>query len=164
FISRLIGIARTHDLLTESHWEGASLEAVLRNELSPHQTEGQQRILMRGDDVHLSPKVAVALGMVLHEMTTNAAKYGALSAPGGRIEIAWELRRDAAGPVLVLRWIEAGGPRVEPPKRQGFGSRLIDQSLTRDLGGRIAWEHRPEGLRCTFEIPLGTPAHSAEAA
>ena len=91
-IARIVGIARTHDLLTESHWAGASLSGVLANELSPYQGDGAQRAALRGDYVWLTPKMAVSLGMVLHEMATNAAKYGALSAPEGRIDVTWELR------------------------------------------------------------------------
>jgi PAS domain S-box-containing protein len=164
FIARIIGIARTHDLLTESHWEGASLRAILWNELSPYQSEGSQRIVLVGADVRLAPKTAVALGMVMHEMTTNAAKYGALATPDGGIEVRWETQREPAGPLLRLVWTERGGPPAAPPSHQGFGSRLIAQSLTRDLAGRVHMDYRPEGLRCVFEIPLAAAAPAVHAA
>lgn len=163
-IARIIGIARTHDLLTESHWAGASLSGVLSNELSPYQSDGAQRATLRGDYVWLTPKIAVSLGMVLHEMATNAAKYGALSTSEGRIEVGWELRQEANGLVLHLEWTEIGGPRVEAPTQQGFGSRLITQSLTRDLSGRVHMDFRPDGLRVTLDIPFADAVDTAQAA
>lgn len=163
-IARIIGIARTHDLLTESHWAGASLSSVLGNELSPYQADGAQRASLRGDYVWLTPKMAVSLGMVLHEMATNAAKYGALSVPDGRIEVTWDLRQEAAGLMLHLEWSETGGPPVAAPTQQGFGSRLITQSLERDLAGRVQMDFRPEGLRVTLDIPFADAVDAAEAA
>jgi PAS domain S-box-containing protein len=164
FIARIIGIARTHDLLTESHWEGASLNAMLWNEMSPHQSDGAQRILLRGDYVRLAPKTAVALGMVLHEMTTNAAKYGALSVPDGRVEVTWAVAETEAIPLLRIEWTESGGPPVSVPTHKGFGSRLIAQSFTRDLAGRAEMEYLPEGLRCVLEVPLAAVPQAAHAA
>lgn len=164
FIARIIGIARTHDLLTESHWEGASLGAMLWNELSPYRSDKTQRVALRGDYVRLTPKTAVALGMVLHEMTTNAAKYGALSLPDGSVDVTWDVREADAGPMLRLEWTESGGPPVSEPTHKGFGSRLITQSLARDLAGSVEMEYRPEGLRCVLEVPLPAVAEAAHAA
>lgn len=164
FIARIVGIARTHDLLTASHWEGASLRDVLWNELAPYDTDAARRVGLHGEPVHLSPKIAVTLGMVVHEMATNAAKYGALSQAEGRVDVTWWVRQEAGAQRLHLEWTESDGPPMPTLGRQGFGSRLILQSVQRDLEGAVKFDYRPDGLHCVFEFPLTSTEATAEAA
>jgi PAS domain S-box-containing protein len=148
FEARLIALSKAHNLLTEQNWERAALERVVRD--ATEHLGGERRFTVSGPEVWLSPRAALALALALHELGTNAAKYGALSADGGRVDIAWT---DRSG-TLCLNWKEQGGPPVAAPARRGFGSRLIEQGLAGDLGGeaRIAFE--PDGLRCTVEAAL----------
>ena len=148
FEARLIALSKAHNLLTEQNWERAALERVVRD--ATEHLGGERRFCVSGPEVWLSPRAALALALALHELGTNAAKYGALSADCGRVEIAWT---DDGG-TLRLDWKEHGGPAVAAPTRRGFGSRLIEQGLGGDLGGeaRIAFE--ADGLRCTVEAAL----------
>ena len=164
FIARLLRIARTHDLLTESHWEGAPLGDVVLNELSPYQGEGAQRVSLRGPYVRLPPRTALALGMVMHEMATNAAKYGALSTADGKLSVSWDIDRTGEQPTLRLEWVESGGPQVKEPEQQGFGSRLISLTIGRDLQGSAEMDYHGDGLRCTITFPLEAESRAAEAA
>ncbi|MES2035346.1 MAG: HWE histidine kinase domain-containing protein, partial [Pseudomonadota bacterium] len=131
FESRLMALSQTHNLLTEENWEGADLRAVLQVELDAFGGDG--RASVTGPDIHLSPKAAVAIGMGFHELATNASKYGALSTAGGGLSVRWRVD----GPDLLLEWREEGGPAVEPPSRRGFGSRLLEQGLSAELGGTV---------------------------
>ncbi|MDZ4371245.1 MAG: PAS domain-containing protein [Phenylobacterium sp.] len=147
FEARLLALSSTHNLLTAAGWVSAGLADVLRSELSPY---GEGRFQLSGEAVALSPGEAVALGLVFHELATNAAKYGALSAPDGRIEVAWAVE----GAQLLLSWREFGGPPVTAPSRRGFGSRLIERSLDGQMGGRAALEFAETGLICRIRLPL----------
>jgi two-component sensor histidine kinase len=150
FEARLIALSRAHNLLTEQNWEGAALERVVRD--SVEHFAGDCRFRISGPSFRLAPRSALALALALHELGTNAAKYGALSVQrGGLVDIAWHV----ADGKLRLDWKESGGPPVAAPARRGFGSRLIEQGLGADLGGvaRIAFE--PDGLRCTIEAATG---------
>ncbi len=155
FEARLLALSQTHNLLTERHWRSASLLAMLAAELRPHGGARDPRFTVEGDgDLHLQPKAAVALGMAMHELATNAAKYGALSTPTGRITLrAHRTRRDGQRR-LVLDWIETGGPPVPVPSRRGFGARLLEDGLAGELAGDVRLEYRPEGLCCRMELPL----------
>jgi two-component sensor histidine kinase len=103
----------------------------------------------------MSPKAVLALGMVFHELATNAVKYGSLSVPEGRVEVTWRLKPGENGPeVLKLEWREAGGPTINKPGRKGFGSRLIAQTVTRELSGHVRFAFEPSGFRCVLEIPV----------
>jgi PAS domain S-box-containing protein len=148
FEARLIALSKAHNLLTEQNWERAALERVVRDAVE--HLGGEHRFAVGGPEVWLSPRAALALALALHELGTNAAKYGALSREEGSVDIGWT---DAAG-LLRLDWKERGGPPVSAPSRRGFGSRLIEQGLGGDLGGeaRIAFE--ADGLRCTVEAAL----------
>jgi PAS domain S-box-containing protein len=150
FQDRLLSLSRTHDLLNETSWQGASLRDILHKEFAPHIAEGP-RFTLRGPDIDLSPKAAVVLGMVLHEMTTNAMKYGALSVPDGCVDVEWH---GAGAGVLQLSWQERGGPVVEKPTTRGFGSRLIAQAINRELAGKVDLHFDPDGFRCRISIPL----------
>ncbi|MFL5196442.1 MAG: sensor histidine kinase, partial [Microvirga sp.] len=108
-----------------------------------------------GEPVMLPAKTALVAGMVFHEMLTNAAKYGALSKPAGRVEVGWRVDRRINGGEVRLNWIERGGPPVAPRKSKGFGSRLIERGLEQEAGGSVDFDFAPAGLRCEIRIPLG---------
>jgi two-component sensor histidine kinase len=146
FEARLLALSQTHNALTDGAWSGAGLRHILDLELRPH---GPERVMLDGPDVHLPARMALSLGMVFHELATNAAKYGALS-KDGRLSVSW--RREGDG--LAFTWRETGGPPVAVPSRRGFGSRLIERSITSELRGRIEVDYRPEGLVCAFWVPM----------
>ncbi|SFM23782.1 HWE histidine kinase domain-containing protein [Methylobacterium pseudosasicola] len=152
--ARILALSKTHDLLTREDWSGASLREVLESELSPYRTGGDQ-IGLDGPDISLSPRHVLALGMTIHELTTNAAKYGSLSGPGGRVRVSWSLATTEGGtPRLRLTWQESGGPPVQPPARAGFGTRLISGGVRRELDGSVDLAFEAKGLRCHLDVPL----------
>ena len=152
FQERLLALSRTHNLLNETSWKGASLRTILQTELEPHDLD-ETRCRLIGPDLDLAPKAAVVLGMVIHELTTNAVKYGSLSVAQGRVEVQWHQRGIDS---LHLIWSENGGPPASAPERKGFGSRLMEQAITRELGGQLQVEFPPDGLRCRLVLPLQT--------
>lgn len=152
FQARLMALSHTHNLLTQSHWAGAGLAEILRHETEAH---GAHRVLPNGPTVALEPAAALSLGMIVHELATNAAKYGALSAAEGRVLVDWSLSPDQ---VLSLSWKEVGGPAPTPPERKGFGSRLIERNVRHDLAGSVEILYAPEGLIADFTIPLSQKA------
>jgi two-component sensor histidine kinase len=157
FEARILALSHAHDLLSRSSWAGADLRAILTRELSPY---GAGRADLDGESVRLVPRAAVALGMVAHELATNAAKYGALSNGEGRIAAVWRLETAQSGKLLNLAWRELGGPRVNPPSRRGFGSRLIAMSLQGELGGTSNLQFHPDGVICDITIPYEeSPRH-----
>ena len=147
FEARLLALSNTHNLLTAARWESAGLADVLRSELAPY---GEGRFRLAGRAVALSPAEAVALGLVFHELATNAAKHGALSTPEGRVEATWTV----ADSRLDLTWREHGGPRPTAAPRHGFGWRLIERSLAGQLGGRAVLSLASDGLACRIALPL----------
>ncbi|WP_454761788.1 sensor histidine kinase [Caulobacter segnis] len=149
FEARLLALSQTHNALTDSQWAGAGLKQILVQELGPYGTE---RIRIDGPDVHLPARVALSLGMVFHELATNAAKYGALSTGGGRLLLDWTL--PGSGDTLRFAWRETGGPPASIPERKGFGSRLIERSITGELRGAIAADYSADGLAVRFDVPL----------
>ncbi len=152
--ARILALSKTHDLLTRDEWSGAPLREVLENELSPYRN-GADHIALAGPDVALPPRYVLAIGMTVHELTTNAAKYGALSTVEGRIRVAWRLvLGESDTRHLCLDWYESGGPRVEPPTRRGFGTRLIAGGIQRELGGEVRLDFDPSGLHCLLDVPL----------
>ena len=156
FEARLLALSRTHNLLNESKWEGAALGNILQEELQPYAEGERRRFALDGPYLHLAPRVAVVLGMVFHELATNAAKHGALSAPEGSVEVAWRaLAHDDGTPWIRIDWRERGGPEVTPPSRRGFGSRLVSRTIERELAGRLEVRFDPEGLSCVIEVPRG---------
>jgi PAS domain S-box-containing protein len=153
FEARLLALSQTHNLLTDHGWEAASLHDILKLELRPH--AGGGRFALDSDrDVRLSPKAAVGVGMAVHELATNAVKYGALSVSDGRVSVRSRVIPSDAGRALVLEWTESGGPPVEKPKRRGFGGRLLEQGLAGEFNGRVLLDYRPEGLFCRIELPM----------
>jgi two-component sensor histidine kinase/PAS domain-containing protein len=153
-MGRIHGLAKTHDLLTESQWQGALLTDMLNNELEPYQDSMRQRIRLRGPKVSLQPSAVLALGLAIHELATNATKYGSLSAPDGKVNVMWAVTPTLNPPMLIVEWMESGGPRVAPPAHQGFGTKLIQRGLAQQLGGEIKLDFRPEGIRCVVTFPL----------
>ena len=152
FLARLFALSGQHDLLTLDNWEGASLEGVVRRALRPWREESDARFTVEGPAVHLDTKRALALGMGFHELATNAAKYGALSSSNGVVAVYWEIEPD--GRSLKLSWRESGGPTVIHPERRGFGLRLIEHGLGRELGGMVRLDFAPDGLVCEWIMKL----------
>jgi two-component sensor histidine kinase len=152
FLARLFALSGQHDLLTLDNWEGASFEGVVRRALRPYREEDRSRFTVEGPAVHLDPKRALALGMGFHELATNAAKYGALSNGTGQVRVTWTV--DPDGKYLRLRWEERGGPPVTAPARRGFGLRLIENGLARELGGAVRVDFQPGGLVCEWVMKL----------
>ncbi|MDB5440251.1 MAG: histidine kinase [Caulobacteraceae bacterium] len=150
FEARLMALSQTHNLLTERSWKEASLADIVEVEMEPHGPDVGRFLLHPGAEVRLNPKAAVALGMAIHELATNAAKYGALSTARGRVEVRWTVKRKE----LRLDWRERGGPMVSPPQRRGFGSRLLERGLAGELSGEVSMHYEPEGLRCTMRLPM----------
>ncbi|WP_300575598.1 HWE histidine kinase domain-containing protein [Phenylobacterium sp.] len=150
FEARLLALSATHDLLTQSVWQGAPLEDVILMELRPH---GVERYQLEGPEVALSPAETLTLGLVFHELVTNAAKYGALSTSEGCVRVRWQVR-DQDERRLELTWSEEGGPKVSPPTRQGFGSRLIERSLQGDIDGEARLDFDEGGLKCHLMMRL----------
>jgi two-component sensor histidine kinase/CheY-like chemotaxis protein len=147
--ARIFALARAHLLLSESRWRGADLGRLVAEELAPYRTAETDKITTKGPDVTLEPARAQAVAVALHELSTNAAKYGALSVKAGRVALRWELRTG----ILILKWVEAGGPPVKAPASHGYGSKVIRAAIERQLGGRAVLDWRPEGLRCTLLVP-----------
>lgn len=158
FEARLMALSQTHNLLTAQNWQGASLFDILAAELRPHgggRQGGGARFTLLGDqDVKLKPKAAVALGMAIHELATNALKYGALSVPNGHVTLKLHLQGREPDRRLVIEWIESGGPEVAKPARKGFGSRLLERGLAGELAGRVRLDYHPAGVSCRMELPL----------
>ncbi len=151
FRGRLKALARAHDLLTRENWEGATLGDVAHAALAPWLGGGDGgRIGLEGPLVLLAPRQALGLSMALHELATNAAKHGALSAPRGRVSLAW--RSDGAE--ATAEWAEAGGPPVQAPERRGFGSRLLGRPLAAELGGAVELDFAAGGVRCAIRFPV----------
>lgn len=165
--SRLIALSRSHDVLTREKWTGADLQAVIVQALEPFASAGSgiSRFEIEGEDIRLTPKVALTLAMAMHELATNAVKYGALSGPDGKVEVSWTTKPSARGERLFLSWRERGGPPVKPPARKGFGTRLMERGLAYDLKGSVRLDYPPEGLVCEIDMPkpeLREVAHGLE--
>jgi two-component sensor histidine kinase len=141
-------------VLTRRHWEGADIYEVIDASLGAYRNNVQEsRLEVAGPDIRLRPKAALALSMALHELATNAAKYGALSTDAGRVDVNWSIT-DTRAPRFSFRWVESNGPPVTTPQRRGFGSRLIERGLAQDLDGNIRLEFPPSGVICIIDAPL----------
>ena len=157
FESRLIALSGAHNALSEDKWEGARLRDMVRRVLEPYTLKAGDRLRISGPDLRLRPRAALTLAMVLHELAINAAKYGALATPDGRIAIDWTILDENNDPRLQLTWRETGGPPVEPPERKGFGSVLIERSIKQELNGTAELLFDRSGLTCTMKVPLAAP-------
>ena len=150
FQARLMSLSHTHDLLTRSHWEGADLGDVLKHETEAH---GCHRVLANGPHLALPPAAALSLGMIFHELATNAAKYGALVTTEGRVMVDWSVS-EVPERRLNLVWREIGGPAVTQPERRGFGSRLIERNVRHDLAGEVKLSYAIQGFKAEISVPL----------
>lgn len=151
FEARLMGLSGVHDILTRESWHGAPLREVAERALRPFD-EGGTRIEIAGPPIRLQPGGALTMALILHELATNALKYGALSCAEGRVRLFWGY--DADSRTLDCQWIEAGGPPVVAPTRKGFGSRLIERSLRGELKGEATMDYHPDGLRCVLRAHI----------
>jgi two-component system CheB/CheR fusion protein len=153
FGSRLINLSKAHDLLTRESWQSADLREIVADTVRPH-AGGENRFQIEGPSIRLSPSAALAVAMALHELSTNAAKYGALTSEKGRVLIAWKIQGEGAGRQLFLSWRESGGPPVARPTRKGFGSLLIERALASELRGEVRVGYEITGLECTMVAPI----------
>ena len=153
--TRIAALSRSHDLLGREKWEGAGLQDLIREALAPFSVaEGRaERFTIKGENLRLSPKAALALGIAFNELATNAVKYGAFSNEAGTISIEWTLVTEADGRWLCLHWREKDGPPVTPPARKGFGSRVLEQGLAHELSGKVELDYAAAGLICTIHVP-----------
>ena len=166
FGERLQALARSHDLLVQESWHGASLNDLVRSQLGHYLDRKKSQVTVDGKDVQLKPEAAQSLGLALHELATNAAKYGALSRVRGRVSIAWKRLPRDRGRALELQWTESNGPKVADPKRRGFGSMVIEHNLARAVEAQVSLVFDPDGLKCRMIVPAShlledpeTPEH-----
>ena len=154
FEARLMAVSRAHDVLTAESWQGANLDEIVVQAVAPYRGPQPNRFAIEGPPIWLSAKMALSFGMALHELATNAAKYGALSDHKGTVKIAWHVERHDRSSRLRLEWHESDGPPVVPPQHKGFGSRLIERGLAQELNGAATIEYLPDGLRCAIEAQI----------
>jgi PAS domain S-box-containing protein len=153
FIGRVIALGRANDFLTGDRGASASLRGVLEQAMQPHREE-EARWQFDGPDIDLSAKTALALTLALHELATNALKYGAWSVPDGRVFVTSQVQSVDGRQRLHIEWRERGGPRVQPPATRGFGSRLIEHGLAAEMGGTVTMHFEPDGMVCTVDAPI----------
>src|SRR6187399_2952999 len=146
---RIRALSRAHTILSLSRWQGADMRGLVEEELAPYRTGETAKVETSGPNVSLQPAAAQSLALALHELVTNAAKYGALSSMAGRVHLTWELNPGT----LVLRWTETGGPPTQAPSSPGFGTRIITASIEGQLAGQTVFDWRPEGLQCVLSVP-----------
>lgn len=156
FLGRVIAMARTHEALASGKWEGVDLQGVTERVMRPHSLADASRVVIDGPDVRLPASAALPVTLTLHELATNAAKYGALSNDAGRVYISWSQREgdEPDGRSIQIIWREVGGPAVTPPDRQGMGSQLIEGLIEYELHGTVRMRFDPEGFRCELDVPL----------
>jgi two-component sensor histidine kinase/sensor domain CHASE-containing protein len=151
---RIRALSATHDLLTKSDWGTTPIRAVVEAELTPYAQDGDHEIELEGPPIELAPNDALSLGLAMHELATNAAKYGALSQPGGKVSAHWKL----ITPGLVrIEWQESGGPPVSPQRGRGFGTDLIERIVAHELKNPVQLDFAPEGVRCVLTVPVRRP-------
>lgn len=154
FSGRLIALSKAHDVLTRGFWKSGNLKEFVREAVTPFQDAEAGQISVEGPEVEIEPRLALALSMALHELLTNAAKHGALTSPAGRIALRWSVAREDGERRLRISWNETGGPPVTPPTRKGFGARLIQGGLSRELGGEVNVRFETHGVVCDFDLPM----------
>ena len=158
-IGRIASLAKTHRLLTDEE-RAVAFSDILHNELAAFDDGSEGRITLSGPEVYLSSQLAVSLGMAMHELTTNAAKHGALSVHGGKVDVTWSVTIEATCRTLNFDWVESGGPTVSPPERQGFGSRLLDFVLPGQIQAKASIDYQPDGVRMHCSVPMPVEAQS----
>ncbi len=150
FTQRVQGLAHSHDLLVQKNWLGAPIRELIRSHLEPFFEHGQTRVSLIGPDVIVDPKAAQNIGLAIHELATNASKYGALSSPRGHVDIAWERTSESR---FILEWKESGGPPVQPPRRRGFGQTVLERLASQALDGAANLSFEKSGVSWKMEIP-----------
>jgi two-component sensor histidine kinase len=151
---RIKAVSNAHALLSESRWEGADLKRLAEEELAPYRNGETERMTVSGPAVFLGPETAQSIALVLHELATNAAKYGALSLLSGRVSLSWRWHQGR----LDLQWEEIDGPAVQKPASNGYGTKVISESVTHQLGGVATFDWRPGGLRFAMSIAIDNPS------
>jgi two-component system CheB/CheR fusion protein len=154
FVGRLQAMARSHSLLLDAHWRSADLKSLVEQTVAAYQVDHPEVVEVEGDPVVITPRQGLGLSLVLHELSTNAAKYGALSCPEGRLRVSWQIEQES-GRRVRLRWQERHGPKVEPPTEKGFGLQMIERACTYELDGEVELDYALEGLTCVVVFPLG---------
>lgn len=154
FGGRLEALSRAHGLLLKSQWQRAELRSLVEETVEAYRVDGSDRVEVEGDPVFVTPRQGLGLALVLHELGTNAAKYGALSRPEGRLRVSWRVEDGADGRRVRLDWRERDGPAVRPPGHRSFGSRLIERACSYELEGGARLDFAPDGLRCSIDFPL----------
>jgi two-component system CheB/CheR fusion protein len=152
FEGRIRALAKAHDVLAAADWAGADLGEIVKTELAPYARD--DRVEVAGEPISVPPSAALMLGMVFHELATNAAKHGAFQNHDGKVEVSWK-RDGRGGRRLAIQWTERDGPAVAPPGKDGFGLKLIERGLAHELQGRASFDFTSQGLRASLEIPLG---------
>ncbi|MER8574903.1 GAF domain-containing protein [Mesorhizobium sp. M1338] len=158
FGARLQALGIAHNLLSDREWRGIGIRELVKIEVRPFETAAQPRMTISGDDLLLSPDQAVGLGLILHELGSNALQYGSLSVASGKVDLDWRTRGRKGARRLVLTWRESGGPQVAPPERHGFGSILIRRGLAKVISSEVTHEFRPEGVFAEISMPLEDPS------
>ena len=158
FVERLFALSRAHDLLTREGWESADLLLVVQEVLAPH----HGRIEVQGETIRISPKLTVALSMVLHELAANAVRHGALSVRAGKVTLVCTIETARDRSRIILDWRESGGPTVVEPARTGFGLKLVERSIAQELSGVAAIAFEPGGFHCTLSVPIAAEDNSAK--
>jgi two-component sensor histidine kinase/CheY-like chemotaxis protein len=153
---RIGALSRAHALLASSRWEGAKLESIVEQELAPYRSRTNEKITGSGPDIVLPPAIGQTIGLALHELATNAAKYGALSALSGKIDLTWRLEPGH----LILEWVEVGGPAPSAPTRLGYGIKTVTAAFERQLQGDVKFHWLPQGLHCRLSLPFGPRSHA----
>jgi two-component sensor histidine kinase/CHASE1-domain containing sensor protein len=151
---RIRALSATHDLLSKSEWSNARIEEIIRSELAPYMDASDNHVQIEGEDISLAPNDAMSLGLAIHELATNAAKYGAFSTPTGKVHVSWRL---VTPELAEVEWRESGGPPVTPPTKRGFGMDLIGKILANELRTNVDLRFDPEGLSCRLRLPVRRP-------
>jgi two-component system CheB/CheR fusion protein len=154
FLGRANALSAAYTLLSRESWTEIPLRDVLLEEVRPFVAAASNNVSLAGAPILLKPRGALALGMVVHELVTNAVKYGALSVPDGKVAIEWDVESRDGTEQLVWKWSELDGPPIAPPDRKGFGLSMIERSLRHELKGEAIIAFEPEGVRATIAIPL----------
>lgn len=154
FEARLIALSRAHDHLTRERWELVDLHSIVAKAVEPYSELSPDTVRIQGEQIKIGAQASLTLAMIFHELANNASKFGSLSSEQGKLAVSWAVASDVCHPTLVIDWQESGGPPVNAPQQLGFGSRLLQQGISRQFKGSARLDYDPSGLRCRMEIPL----------
>jgi two-component sensor histidine kinase len=161
FDARIRALAQSHSRLAEANWLGVSFTSILLDEFAPYRRPDGANVRLYGPPILLNPQSALMLGMVVHELTTNAAKHGALSMDSGTVDVAWRI--DAVDRQVLIDWTESGGPPVAPPARNGFGRMLLERALAADLDSDVVLDFARDGFKCAIAMPIAPTLYATAA-